>query len=113
MNAKNTQLNGITAVLVDERYEITLDELCVACQVDRMAIQELVEEGVVEPKAGKDKPWRFNGDMLTRAIRAFRLQRDLKLNTAGVAVVLDLLGEIDNLRQRLYRLEAGMENIHD
>jgi len=35
-----------------------------------------------------------------------RLQNDLKINLAGVALALDLMEEIETLRKHLYRIEA-------
>jgi hypothetical protein len=41
---------------------------------------------------------------------AERLSRDLRLNASGAALVLDLLDELTELRQRLTRLEEGDES---
>jgi len=40
---------------------------------------------------------------------AERLSRDLRLNAAGAALVLDLLDEVKQLRQRLIRLDETDE----
>ena len=40
-----------------------------------------------------------------RARTAIRLQRDLDINLAGAALVLELLDEIDTLRSRLHVLD--------
>ena len=45
--------------------------------------------------------WHFRGDTLPRARRALRLQRDLEINLAGVALAMDLMDEIDRLRREL------------
>ncbi len=45
--------------------------------------------------------WRFGGASLHRAHAALRLQRDLEINLAGVALALELLDEIESLRMRL------------
>jgi chaperone modulatory protein CbpM len=47
--------------------------------------------------------WRFDGVSLRRARTALRLNHDLELNAAGVALVLDLLERIDQLESRLRR----------
>jgi len=41
-----------------------------------------------------------------RVVVAERLTSDLRVNPAGAALVLDLLDEVEALRQRLVRLEA-------
>ncbi|MCP4188716.1 MAG: MerR family transcriptional regulator [Gammaproteobacteria bacterium] len=101
---KEIRVTEITSVIVDDRIELTLKEVCKACRVDQAAILELVEEGIIEPSTKYSEPRRFSAVMLPRIARALRLQRDLELNTAGVAFALDLLGEIESLRKRLKRL---------
>jgi chaperone modulatory protein CbpM len=60
-----------------------------------------VSEGVLSPAGGSPQDWRFSGDSLKRAKTAARLMRDLELNSPGVALALDLLDEIHQLRQQL------------
>jgi len=88
-------------VVLDEHAELTLSEVCRACAVHAEAVIEMVEEGIVEPRGAEPPQWRFAGPELTRLERAVRLQRDLELNLAGVALVLDLLEEVETLRARL------------
>ena len=103
----------IRGVILDEQPEMTLEDLCRACRVEQQAIVELVEEGIVEPRARDKLPWRFSGTTLPRVARAFRLQRDLELNPAGVAFALDLLNEIEDLRKRLKIMDTNEGRHHD
>jgi chaperone modulatory protein CbpM len=66
---------------------------------------ELVDEGILQPAGRNPEQWRFPGTSLQRARTAMRLQQDLKINLAGVALALDLLDEIESLRALIYRLE--------
>jgi len=84
--------------IVDDDTEMTLVELCHACSVH--------EEGVLHPSDEPGHPMRFRGAALRRARVAVRLTRDLEVNTAGVALALDLLDEIAELRSRLARAGA-------
>jgi chaperone modulatory protein CbpM len=43
--------------------------------------------------------WRFSGAQLRRARIALRLERDLGVNAAGVALALELLEELEQLRR--------------
>jgi chaperone modulatory protein CbpM len=89
----------LTGVVVDEITEMTIDEVAQFCSVRREKIVELVTEGIV-PAGGRDPDeWRFTGDTLARAGKAIRLQIDLEINLGAVALVLDLLDEIDQLRR--------------
>lgn len=99
-------LNGI---LLDEEIELSLNELCRACASSAEWVIELVEEGVLEPTGTQQLHWRFTGTSLQRAHTAMRLQRDLGINLAGVALALDLLEEIEILQTRLRRYEKNDE----
>jgi len=96
----------LTGVLLDERVEWSLDDLCRACSGSTEWVIELVEEGVLEPTGREMTHWRFSGISLQRARTARRLQLDLDVNLAGVALALELMDEVSSLRERLYRLEG-------
>ncbi len=100
----STQLSVIAGVLLDESSDLTLEELSRACGVERRVLVAMVEEGLLEPVDRSLAPWRFRGSALRRARTALRLQRDLEVNLAGTAMILELLDEIDRLERRLHRL---------
>ena len=91
----------VRAELVDAATLCTVDELCLACNVDANWIAELVVHGVIEPIGQASADWRFTSLTILRIAKARRLERDLNLNPPGVAIVLDLLDEIDDLRAQL------------
>lgn len=90
----------MTGIVLDDQVHLTLQELCVACSGRSEWIIEFVEEGILQPVATERSQWRFPASSLSRARTAVRLQRDLGLNTAGVALALDLLDEIEDLRRQ-------------
>jgi chaperone modulatory protein CbpM len=94
----------VHAELVDTATLCTVDELCRACNVDADWIAELVEHGVIEPIGEVGADWRFTSLTIVRIAKARRLERDLDLNPPGLAVVLDLLDEIDDLRAQLGKI---------
>ncbi len=100
---------SLTGVVLDERVEISLVELCDACSASVDWIVELVEEGVLRPGGQEQTRWRFSGACLLKARTATRLHHDLQINIAGVALALDLLAENEAMRRRLQRLEAERE----
>lgn len=57
--------NDILALLsgevLEEDVELTLAELCCACQVPAERVFELVQEGIVEPLGRNPAQWRFRG----------------------------------------------------
>lgn len=85
---------------------LTLADLCRFCEANEAWVVELVEHGVIEPEGSTLQKWRFCGVSIVRAKKARRLHRDLGINTQGIALVLDLLQERDELLRKLARFEA-------
>jgi chaperone modulatory protein CbpM len=95
--AKDHALQG---TIFDESAVLTLEDLSRMCAVDEQHIVEFVEEGILSV-VGMRTEWHFSGAALRRARIAVRLKRDLELNLAGVALALDLLEELAQLRHEL------------
>ena len=96
MNTKDLSLVHVGTVI--EEDNLSLGQLCKACSVHADWVINLVEEGIIEPDGDKIQVWRFSGASLIRVHSAIRLQRDLGVNLAGIALVLDLLDELKSLR---------------
>ncbi|MBE9564123.1 MAG: MerR family transcriptional regulator [Proteobacteria bacterium] len=90
--------------ILEEDTRLTLRQLSDACSVRAEYIIELVDEGFIEPSGIERSHWCFNGITLKRVQTAQRLQRDLGINLAGVALAIELIEEIDTLRARLERM---------
>jgi chaperone modulatory protein CbpM len=95
----------LSGTLLDEQMQLSLVEFCHACSGGTEWVIELVEEGILEPTGEESSRWYFPGNNLAKAQMARRLQHDLDINLAGVALVLDLLDEIGALRSRLLQKE--------
>ena len=93
-----TQVSGF---ILEEQVGLTLAELCRACGVQTELLLELVEEGVISPSGEAPEVWRFTGVHLRHARMAIRLQHDLGVNVAGAALALQLMDELEVLRERL------------
>ena len=85
---------------------MTLTDVCSACAVHAEYIIELVDEGVLVPVGRESVCWRFSGAHMRRVMVVLRLQRDLGINLAGVALALQLLDEIEALRARISAMKA-------
>lgn len=94
----------VNGIILEDAARLTLRELCDACAVNAEFIAELVDEGVLEPAGMEKSHWCFTGFTLHRVRTAKRLQRDLGVNLAGVALALELLDEVRQLRVRLTRV---------
>ena len=98
----------LTGTLLDEQVHLSLTAISDACSTRTEWVIELVEEGILEPSGKEQSHWQFSGSSLSRAQTARRLQSDLAINLAGVALVLDLMEEIEALRNRLRRKEPSL-----
>lgn len=90
----------------DDDFQLTLGELCHACQITAEQVLAFVDEGVIEPLGPEPGRWRFHLVSVKRVRCAYRLTQDLGLNLAGAALAVELLEEIEQLRARLRRLES-------
>jgi chaperone modulatory protein CbpM len=95
----------------DLHMTVTLHEASTALELETRYVVEIVEAGIVEPRLEQSgeapDDWQFDANMLNRMQRACRLYRDLELDWAAAALVLDLLAEKEQLQrenQRLSRL---------
>jgi chaperone modulatory protein CbpM len=90
----------LTGAIFDDSAVLSLKDLSRMCSVDERHIVEFVEEGVLNVIEVRSE-WHFSGDALRRARLAVRLERDLELNLAGVALAVELIEEIEQLRRQL------------
>jgi chaperone modulatory protein CbpM len=101
---------GIQAIDAQSNTLLSMSEICQRCGVHAEWIVEMVEYGVVEPaQVDAGRRWLFAGEMLARLHRAQRLRRDLQLDLPGLALSLDLLDEIDALRQQVESLQHQLQ----
>ena len=91
----------IEASVVENEVHMSIVELSHASRTPPELIMSWVSEGVLSPAGSSPEDWRFSGDSLKRAKTAAHLTHDLELNVPGVALALDLLDEIAQLRARL------------
>ncbi len=76
---------------------MSLDELVSACGQERQWVIALIEENIIE----YDVPDReqFTGYQLTTVRRASRLSRDFEASVPAIGLILELLDEVEQLRQ--------------
>ena len=94
----------LSGFILEDETRLTLRQLCDACAVRAEYIIELVDEGFIEPSGTERSHWCFNGVTIRRVQKAKRLQHDLGINLAGVALAIELIDEIEFLRARLDRM---------
>ena len=92
----------------EETVLLTTVEVCERCSVSKTDLLELVSEGIINPEQSSGKSLKFAHAALGRVRKAKRLERDLDLNLAGVALTMQLLDRIDDLEKTLKRLGYGI-----
>lgn len=102
-----TQITWIEGSVVEEEVHMSIVEISQAARAPEDLIMAWVSEGVLSPAGSSPEDWRFSGESLKRAKTAAHLSHDLELNTPGVALALDLLDEINRLRNQLLRQNLG------
>ncbi len=106
MASGDTKKTALVGTILEEEVVLTLFELCRASCLSVERVIELADEGIIEPIGRNPNSWRFHGASLQRIRCAQRLEADLGVNLAGVALVLDLLDQLEALRVRIGRLES-------
>jgi chaperone modulatory protein CbpM len=91
----------LTGKILEDETRISLRQLCDSCAVCPEYIIQLVDEGFIEPCGIEKSHWYFSGIAIKRVLRAKRLQQDLGINFAGVALAIELIEEIEYLRAKL------------
>ncbi len=105
-----THITWIEGSIVEHDVHMTIVELAQATQTPEDLIMAWVSEGVLSPAGASPEDWRFSGNSLRRAKTAARLMHDLELNLPGVALALNLLEELDQLRSQLHLANVANTN---
>lgn len=84
---------------------LTLEEVCESCQISTDYIHDLIEYDIIHLENEALEEQYFNLKQLQRIQTAIRLQQDLEVNLAGIAIILDLLDEMEDMRARMELLE--------
>lgn len=91
----------LECTVVDSNTFLSLSDFAHACGQPHDWVIALVEHSILEKHDNVPERWQFVGEELVRARRAWRLQRDFDASLAAVALMLDLLDEVKQLRAQL------------
>lgn len=90
-------------------HQLNLEEFCQSAELPVEYLFEIVEHGIIEPRGPAPESWRFDTRALLVARRAARLRRDLDLEWSGIALALELLEELEQLRRDNRRLRQRLD----
>ncbi|MBJ8497470.1 chaperone modulator CbpM [Acinetobacter oleivorans] len=89
-----------SAEVVDEQSTFDLQQFAQACGQSPEWIIQLIEYDILSVD-NTPEAHQFIGEDVARARKAYRLQRDFDASLAAVAVMLDLIDEVQQLRKQL------------
>ncbi len=97
---------------------MSFDELVAACGQERQWVIALIEENIVEYDVPESR--KFSGYQLTTVRRAARLSRDFEASVPAIGLILELLDEVEQLRQfkrqwesEATYIEVNVENVNN
>lgn len=105
MTKKGSDFTIIVADYSSSNEPLSFDEFIEITHLTPEDIYQYIDYDIIHPSGEEEERWLFDLNHIKRVQRAHRLQNDLEVNLAGVAVVLDLLDEMDQLRERIKLLE--------
>jgi chaperone modulatory protein CbpM len=94
--------------VVDQQQALALADFARACGQSHDWVIALVQHSILEVDAAQPEQWQFLGEDLARAQRAWRLQRDFDASLTAVALMLDLLDEVKQLRAQVVHYSVDM-----
>lgn len=90
----------------NEADEFTLSDICKSSGLTVVQVTEYIQEGLFEVSGDDSQVWRFSQIHLVMVQKVSRLEQDLRLNPAGAVLAMEMMAEIEDLKQRLCRTAA-------
>lgn len=105
--------HAISVELMEPAATFTLREVCERGDCHAEFVIKLVNYGVITPveETPEERQWRFDLQTLARLRKAQRLQQDLKMNLPGLAMSLELLDEVQEMRREVDRLNQQLRHL--
>jgi len=100
---------GTLVLWREEHFLLPLQELAREAGLHISLVEELVEFGVIEPEPNVAPPRLFAASAVDRLRCVMRLRRDLGVNLAGAAVILEMREHLKGLRAELERMRQMVE----
>lgn len=104
---------ALSVEMMEPTATFTLREVCERGDCHAEFVIKLVSYGVIAPVAESPeaRQWQFDLQTLVRLQKAQRLQRDLKMNLPGLAMSLELLDEVQEMRREVDRLNRQLQHL--
>ena len=86
--------------MTNENIVYTTQAICHGHKLNQDSINEMVSWGIADPLGSKPGKWLFTQKDSDRIGRALRFRKELDINIPGAALALQLLEEINTLRNK-------------
>lgn len=93
--------------------QLNIHEFCQCVELPQASLLEIVENGIIQPSGAAPEQWLFDATALATARRALRLQRELDIEWAGIALALQLLDELEQLRAENSQLRSRLSRFEE
>lgn len=98
---KEIQYDGHCQIeIIDEKMALDLERFAETCGQSTEWVLKLIDYDILQVQVDPQS-YQFIGEDVARARRAYRLQRDFDASLSAVAVMLDLIDEVQQLRKQL------------
>ena len=88
--------------MVNENVIYTTYAICHSHNLSQESINEMVSWGIAEPSGNNPEKWLFTQKDYERIGCALRFRNELGINIPGAALALQLLEDIQDLRNKEY-----------
>ena len=85
---------------IEEHFTLSITEVCQSLGIKKQWILEVMDEGIIQSVPSKTASPQFDQTAIRRLRTSICLQRDLEINLSGIALILDLLDEVEELRKK-------------
>lgn len=99
----------MTGVLCDEHTIVSFIEVCERFHLSQHELDEMIEHGLFNQDTTVKNQLVMNTQVFHRIEAACRLQKDLGVNLQGVILVLELLDQLEGMRNELSILRRHLE----
>lgn len=87
---------------------LSFTEICLQTGVAEETVIEIIEQGIVEPIGTSPGEWQFSPAMVLLTRKAVRLHHDLDIDWPGIALAIELLEKLDQLRKENRHLKRRL-----
>lgn len=101
-----------TSPIVAHDFSMGFADLCESAKMSPDYLAELIAHNIIKPVYGRSEDdWRFSSNAIKVVNKAIRLHRDLEIEWADIALVADLLDEINQLESENRQLKKQMNRL--